>query len=52
MWKEWNKNMEQLLEKCEICPHKCKINRTEGKFGACKAPNNPKIAFEKFWSKL
>ena len=36
--------MERLLEKCEICPHKCRINRTEGNIGICKAPNNPKIA--------
>ena len=36
--------MERLLEKCEICPHKCKVNSIEGKRGVCKAPYNPKIA--------
>ncbi len=24
------------IEKCEICPHNCKVNRLEGKIGICK----------------
>ena len=32
------------LEKCEICPHNCKVNREEGKFGRCKCNDKIKIA--------
>lgn len=32
------------LEKCEICPHMCKINRNIGKIGRCKCNNKIKIA--------
>lgn len=32
------------LEKCNICPNECKINRKEGKMGRCKATNKVKIA--------
>lgn len=32
------------LEKCEICPHQCKINRNKGKIGRCKATDKVKIA--------
>lgn len=32
------------LDECKICPHKCKINRNEGKIGRCKAGKNVKIA--------
>ena len=32
------------LEKCSICPHKCNINRNEGKIGRCKSTNKVKIA--------
>lgn len=35
--------MEQL-EKCNICPHNCNINRKEGHKGRCKCDNNIKIA--------
>lgn len=35
---------KELLEKCEICPHKCKVNRIEGKVGRCKAKDTVKIA--------
>ena len=34
----------KLLEKCVLCPHKCKVNRNEGKIGRCKAGKNIKIA--------
>ena len=33
----------KILEKCEICPHKCKVNRFKNK-GICKARANIKIA--------
>ena len=37
--------MEQnRLTKCEICPHKCKINREIGNIGRCKANDRVKIA--------
>lgn len=31
------------LEKCEICPHKCKVNRIENQVGRCKSKNLVKI---------
>ena len=36
--------MEELLENCNICPHKCNINRNKRKIGRCKATNKIKIA--------
>ena len=33
-----------VLEKCELCPHKCKVNRNKGQIGRCKATNKVKIA--------
>lgn len=33
-----------MLENCTLCPHRCNINRKEGKIGRCKATNNVKIA--------
>ena len=36
--------MLKELEKCNICPHKCNINRNKGKAGRCKATNKVKIA--------
>lgn len=35
--------MKELIS-CEICPHKCKINREEGQKGRCKASEKVKIA--------
>lgn len=35
--------MEELLNKCEICPRKCKVNRNNGELGYCKASNKMKI---------
>ena len=32
------------LEKCEICPHRCKVNRTNGEYGTCKCNDKIKIA--------
>lgn len=39
--------MLEKLKQCEICPHKCGINRTEGKIGRCKASDKIKIAL--YW---
>ena len=32
------------LEKCEICPHKCKVNRALGNKGRCRCNDKIKIA--------
>ena len=32
------------LEKCEVCPRECKVNRIEGKVGNCKASDKIKIS--------
>ena len=39
-------NLEKLqnLEKCNICPHKCGINRNDGKIGRCKSKDTVKVA--------
>ena len=34
----------EILERCEICPHKCRIDRTKGKIGRCKSNETIKIA--------
>ena len=36
--------MLEGLKSCELCPHRCKVNRLEGKIGRCKAGKNVKIA--------
>lgn len=36
--------MIELLEKCEICPHKCKIDRTKNQVGRCKSKDTVKLA--------
>lgn len=33
-----------MLENCEICPHKCKVNRKKGQIGRCKSTDKIKIA--------
>lgn len=33
-----------MLEKCELCPHRCKVNRKNGEIGRCKAGINVKVA--------
>ena len=35
---------KNILEKCELCPHKCKVNRIEGELGRCRAGNKVKYA--------
>lgn len=37
-------NFSKYLDKCEICPHKCKVNRLDGKQGFCKSGDKVKIA--------
>jgi len=36
--------MLERLNKCEICPRECKVNRVEGKRGNCGARNNLEIS--------
>lgn len=36
--------MLEQLKQCEICPHRCKINRLEGKIGRCKSGEKVKVA--------
>ena len=36
--------MRELLQKCEICPHKCKIDRTKNQVGRCKSKDTVKLA--------
>lgn len=36
--------MFKELVECKICPHRCKINRVDGKVGFCKASDKVKIA--------
>ena len=31
------------LEKCDICPRRCGVDRTKGETGYCRAPHNPVI---------
>lgn len=33
-----------LLKKCEICPHKCKIDRINNQIGRCKSKDTVKVA--------
>ena len=33
-----------MLENCNICPHKCGVNRLNGKKGRCKCDDKLKIA--------
>lgn len=39
--------LENALEKCNLCPHKCNINRINGEIGRCRAGKNVKIALAK-----
>ena len=36
--------MLEKLEKCNICPHECNINRNKGKIGRCKSTDKVKVA--------
>lgn len=35
--------MEELLNKCTICPRECKVNRNKNEIGYCRATNKIKI---------
>lgn len=34
----------EILEKCTLCPHECKVNRLNNEVGRCKATDKVKIA--------
>jgi len=36
--------LNKVLEKCNMCPRNCNVNRREGKLGACKATSDIKIS--------
>ena len=36
--------MLEYLKKCEICPHKCKVDRTKNQIGRCKSKDTVKVA--------
>ena len=36
--------MLEQLARCNICPHKCGINRSKGQIGRCKSKDTVKIA--------
>ena len=36
--------MLEKLDKCNICPHQCKVNRNQGKVGRCNATDHLPIA--------
>ncbi len=42
--KERRNSMLEVLEKCEICPRECKVNRRSGKVGNCNATDRVEIA--------
>ena len=35
--------MEELFNKCELCPRKCMVYRNIGEIGYCRASNKMKI---------
>ena len=39
---ELQEKLEEL-EQCQICPHRCKVNRNNNEIGRCKSTNNIKI---------
>ena len=36
--------MIEELKKCEVCPHKCKVNRIENEVGICRSKDTVKVA--------
>ncbi|MBW2990666.1 radical SAM protein [Candidatus Woesearchaeota archaeon] len=38
------KTGEKILKSCELCEHKCKVNRTKGKLGVCRVGNKPDVS--------
>jgi putative pyruvate formate lyase activating enzyme len=39
-WKERIEMALSLLESCEVCPHRCGVNRLKGELGFCKTGKN------------
>jgi putative pyruvate formate lyase activating enzyme len=39
-WKERIERALSLLESCEVCPHRCGVNRLNGELGFCKTGKN------------
>jgi putative pyruvate formate lyase activating enzyme len=39
-WKERIERALSLLESCEVCPHKCGVNRLKGELGFCQTGKN------------
>jgi putative pyruvate formate lyase activating enzyme len=39
-WKERIERALSLLESCEVCPHRCRVNRLKGELGFCKTGKN------------
>ena len=44
MQKTERKEKLKELEKCQICPHNCKVNRAQGQIGRCRCNDKIKIA--------
>lgn len=38
------KKLFEILEKCEICPRKCQVNRLKGEKGFCQLGKSPKVS--------
>ena len=38
-----NNEVEKILKSCELCPHRCKIDRTQNIQGRCKSKDIVKI---------
>ena len=36
--------MNELLNKCMLCPRNCGVNRNQGEVGFCRSGNNIRIA--------
>ncbi len=41
MVKKANVSLRNSMEACDICPRRCRANRSDGKRGYCRAPLNP-----------
>jgi putative pyruvate formate lyase activating enzyme len=39
-WKERIERALSILESCEVCPHRCGVNRLKGELGFCKTGKN------------
>lgn len=42
--KELAKILDKILDKCVICPHRCRVNRKRGEKGFCEAEYEPVIS--------